>query len=154
MNQKAIAVVAIMALLTSNCATLLKGTTDEITVISDPSGATVVANDSNKGTTPVTFTVRSKDDLNVRVSKEGYRPQDFQNPASFRWGWEIWAFIAYIIPMVVDLASGAAWGHDRLTMTAHLDPVATPTLTPAPTPAPPAAAEPPSAAASTPSGSE
>jgi len=105
---------------------MLKGTTDQITVISDPPGAQVSSNDSNVGVTPVSFTVPSKKDLNIQVSKTGYQPQTMQNEANFRWGYEIWAFLVYIIPGVVDCADGAAWGHDNLVMTTHLEPVAQP----------------------------
>jgi PEGA domain len=118
----AVYALAVCALISSSCATMLKGTNDEITVVSDPSGAQVTANEAQEGPTPVTFTVPSKQDLNLTVSKPGYQPEDLQDPVSFRWGYEAWAFIAYIIPMVVDLSDGAAWGHDHLTMTAHLEP--------------------------------
>ena len=104
------------------CASMLKVTKEEITVVSDPSGAEVTANETQEGTTPVTFTLPSKQDLNITVSKAGYQPEDMQDPVSFRWGYEAWAFLAYIIPMIVDLSDGAAWGHDHLTMTAHLEP--------------------------------
>jgi hypothetical protein len=116
---------------------MLKGTKDEITVVSDPAGAQVTANETHEGPTPVTFTVPSKQDLNITVAKAGYQPEDLQDPASFRWGYEAWAFIAYIIPMVVDLSDGAAWGHEHLTMTAHLEPNGQPN--PAAEGAPPAA---------------
>jgi hypothetical protein len=106
---------------------MLKGTKDEITVVSDPSGAEVTANETQEGTTPVTFTLPSKQDLNITVAKTGYQPEDLQDPVSFRWGYEAWAFVAYVIPMVVDLSDGAAWGHDHLTMTAHLEPNGQPT---------------------------
>jgi PEGA domain len=106
----------------SSCATMLKGTKDQITVVSDPAGAQVTANEAQEGPTPVTFTVPSKQDLNITVAKAGYQPEDLQDPASFRWGYEAWSFIEWVIPMVVDLSDGAAWGHDQLTMTAHLAP--------------------------------
>jgi hypothetical protein len=118
----AVYTLAACSLISSSCATMLKGTKDEITVVSDPSGAAVTANETQEGPTPVTFVVPSKQDLNITVSKAGYQPEDLQDPASFRWGYEAWAFLAYVIPMVVDLSDGAAWGHDHLTMTAHLAP--------------------------------
>ncbi|MGB0059650.1 PEGA domain-containing protein [Candidatus Binatus sp.] len=127
MKKLAVSILAVCALLGSSCATMLKGTKDEITVVSDPSGAEVTANETHEGPTPVSFTVPSKQDLNITVSKAGYQPEDLQDPTSFRWGYEIWAFIAYVIPMVVDLSDGAAWGHDHLTMTAHLEPNGQPT---------------------------
>jgi hypothetical protein len=118
----AVYILAACCLIGTSCATLLKGTKDEITVVSDPPGAEVTANESEKGPTPVSFTVPSKEDLNISVSKAGYQPEDLQNPAKFRWGYEAWSFIEWVIPMVVDLSDGAAWGHDHLTMTAHLAP--------------------------------
>jgi PEGA domain len=121
------------AVLSSSCATMLKGTTDQITIISDPSGAQVTSNDSPVGVTPVSFMVPSRKDLNIQVSKPGYQPQALQNEADFRWGYEVWAFLIYIIPGVVDCADGAAWGHDNLVMTTHLEPIpqaAAPSATP------------------------
>jgi PEGA domain len=129
-----------LSFLISSCATMLKGTTDQVTVISDPPGAQVTSNDSPVGVTPVSFTVPSKKDLNIEVSKVGYQPQTMQNEANFRWGYEIWAFLVYIIPGVVDCADGAAWGHDDLVMTTHLEPIAQPS------PVAPTAATPPAVA--------
>ena len=122
MKKLAVYILAACCLIGTSCATLLKGTKDEITVVSDPPGAEVTANESQKGPTPVSFTVPSKEDLNISVSKAGYQPEDLQNPAKFRWGYEAWSFIEWVIPMVVDLSDGAAWGHEHLTMTAHLEP--------------------------------
>lgn len=118
-------------LMLTGCATMLKGTTDQITVISDPPGAQVTSNSSPVGVTPVSFTVPSKEDLNLQVSKPGYQSASMQNEANFRWGYEIWAFLAYIIPGIVDCADGAAWGHDNLVMTTHLEPVAAAAAPPA-----------------------
>jgi hypothetical protein len=101
---------------------MLKGTSDEIAVVSDPPGAEVSVNDADKGPTPVTFTVPSEQNVHITVAKAGYQPEELQDPVSFRWGYEAWAFLAYIIPMVVDMSDGAAWGHDHLTLTAHLEP--------------------------------
>ncbi len=127
MKKLAVYALAVCSLIGPSCATLLKGTKEEITVVSDPSGATVTANESQQGTTPVSFTVPSKQDLNISVTKAGYQEQDLQDPTSFRWGYEIWSFVEWVIPMVVDLSDGAAWGHDHLTMTAHLEPNGQPT---------------------------
>ncbi len=122
MTKLAVYTLALCALINASCATLLKGTKEEITVVSDPSGAKVSANESEKGTTPVSFTVPSKEDLNISITKAGYKEEDLHDPTSFRWGYEVWSFIEWVIPMVVDLSDGAAWGHDHLTITAHLEP--------------------------------
>ncbi len=130
-----------LSFLVSSCATMLKGTTDQVTVISDPPGAQVTSNDVLVGVTPMSFTVESKRDLNLQVSKDGYQPQTIENEATFRWGYEVWAFLVYIIPGVVDCADGAAWGHDNLVMTTHLTPIAQPSPA-APTAATPATVAP------------
>ena len=122
MKKVAVGMLAVCSLISSSCATLLKGNSEEIAVVSDPSGAEVTANEVREGTTPVTFKVPSKEDLNITVTKPGYQPQDLEDPTSFRWGYEIWAFLEFVIPMGVDLADGAAWGHDHMTVTAHLEP--------------------------------
>jgi hypothetical protein len=101
-----------------------QGHTDEITVISEPAGAQVSLDGDVKGNTPVSFTVPSKEDLNIHVAKDGYQPQDLHNPAKTRWGRETFSFFSWVIPVFVDLGSGAAWGHDELTMTTHLEPLA------------------------------
>jgi len=123
----AVYTLAVCSLISASCATLLKGTNEEITVVSDPSGAKVSANESERGTTPVSFTVPSKEDLNISITKAGYQQEDLRDPAKFRWGYEAWSFVEWVIPMVVDLSDGAAWGHEHLTMTAHLEPIAQPT---------------------------
>ena len=90
MKKLAIYILAVCSLISTSCATLLKGTKDEITVVSDPPGAEVTANQSQEGATPVTFIVPSKEDLNISVTKAGYQEEDLQDPAKFRWGYEAW----------------------------------------------------------------
>lgn len=117
-------VVAILILpgLLSACATLLKGRIEEITVVSDPPGATVLVNGEQKGVTPVVVDVRSKTDLNVYITKTGYQPQELHDPVSTRWGYETFSFASGVLPVFGDLGTGAAWGHDHLMLSTHLKP--------------------------------
>ena len=116
-------VLAIATLLQQSCATMLKGRSEEVMVSSDPSGAQVSINDQMNGTTPYATTVKSSEPLHIHVSKPGYQPQDITDDTSFRWGYEIWSFLCYVIPLGVDLADGAAWGHDQTMIAAHLEPL-------------------------------
>jgi hypothetical protein len=102
---------------------MLKGTSEEVMVNSDPLGAQVTINNQDVGTTPYDAKLPSDQVLHVHVSKAGYQPQDITDDTKFRWGYEIWSFFAYIIPLVVDLADGAAWGHEQTMIAAHLEPV-------------------------------
>jgi hypothetical protein len=124
----------------NGCATLLKGTNEQVMVSSDPSGADVSINGQHAGTTPYVTTVPSSQDLHIEVSKAGYQPASIDDKTNFRWGYEIWSFVEFVIPMGVDLADGAAWGHQQNMVAAHLEQVtpsvaaaqaATPTVLPA-----------------------
>jgi hypothetical protein len=107
----------------SGCAYMLKGTRDNMTVITDPAGADVVVNDRKEGPSPVSFTVPSNEDLHIRLSKDGYEPKKITSQPSFRWGYEVWSFLEFVFPMVIDLSYGAAWGHEPTTITKHLEPL-------------------------------
>ena len=115
--------VFVVALSQSGCATMLKGTNEQIMVTSDPSGANVNVNGQGEGTTPYVANVPSKQNLEIEVSKPGYQPTTVADNTSFRWGYEIWSFVEFVIPLGVDMADGAAWGHDQKMVAAHLNPV-------------------------------
>ncbi len=113
-----------LAVLTgSGCATLLKGSNEQVMVSSDPSGANVSINGQQTGTTPYVTTVPSSQNLQIEVSKPGYQTASVTDDANFRWGYEIWSFVEFVIPMGVDMADGAAWGHDQTMVAAHLEPL-------------------------------
>ncbi len=128
------------ALACASCATMLKGTTDQIMVSSDPTGADVSINGQQSGKTPFVTTVPSSQNLDIRLAKPGYQDQTVTSDATFRWGYEIWSFVAWVIPLGVDLADGAAWGHQQTMVVAHLDPIGGPAALTAPPAAPPVAA--------------
>lgn len=125
----------------SGCATMLKGTDEQIMISSDPVGADVKINGQSNGKTPYVATFPSSKDLQIRVTKDGYQPQEVTDATSFRWGYEIWSFLCYIIPMGIDMADGAAWGHDQTMLAVHLDPIS-PAGAQAQTPAPAPQAQP------------
>jgi len=117
------AIVAVLAAgAFAGCATMSKGTTELVMISSDPPGADFSVNDIT-GKTPFALNVPSSKDLTIHVSAPGYQAQDVQDPVDFRWGYEIWSFIDFVIPMGVDLADGAAWGHQQTTVAVHLHPV-------------------------------
>ncbi|MGH7986876.1 MAG: PEGA domain-containing protein [Candidatus Binataceae bacterium] len=96
-------------------------------VSSDPSGANVSINGQKEGTTPYVTTVPSSKDLQIEVNKPGYQTATINDDVDFRWGYEIWSFIEWIIPMGVDMADGAAWGHQQTMVATHLEPLTTAT---------------------------
>lgn len=72
MNYKLLPVLAV-ALMTTACATVTRGTTDEFIVETSPPGAQVsTTNNFSCDATPCTFEVSRKDEFDVTISKEGY----------------------------------------------------------------------------------
>ncbi len=88
--RKAAGVVLMLAVFaTCGCATLLKGTNEQVMVNSDPSGADLSINGQHVGTTPYVTTAPSSQDLSIAVSKPGYQTATIEDKADFRWGYEI-----------------------------------------------------------------
>ncbi len=67
---------AAMLLTIVSCATVVRGTTQPLTVVSEPEGAIVSTSNGLTGTTPVTFIVSRKHGFTVHFEKEGYEPLD------------------------------------------------------------------------------
>lgn len=59
----------------TSCATVLKGSTQGVTVDSTPSGAAVYIDGKAMGTTPTVIPLEKKEYSSIRVEKEGYEPQ-------------------------------------------------------------------------------
>jgi hypothetical protein len=131
----------------SGCATVTRGTTEQITVQSEPSGAAVRLSNGFTGITPATFTVPRKGDLMVTVTKEGYETADVALPSQLAGagtaGFLGNALIGGIIGGGVDIATGATLSHVpnplKVTLVKKPD-------TAAPPPAPEPAAAPPATA--------
>jgi hypothetical protein len=140
-------------LLTSGCATVTRGTTEQLQIQSDPSGATVRLSNGFTGITPATFTIPRKGDLVVTLTKEGYDPVDIPVTTGLAGagtaGFLGNVLIGGIIGGGVDIATGATLSHSpnpvtvtlkRSVNTESAPPL--PTADPAPPPATPAAPAP------------
>lgn len=68
-----------LAVLSSGCATLFSGTTDEVTFTSEPSGARVLVDGEELGATPLTYEVERETfrRSEVVIQKAGYRSEKF-----------------------------------------------------------------------------
>ena len=111
-----------LALAAPGCATILKGRTDQITVVTDPPGAQVVVNGEPKGLSPVTFAVPSDQSLDIKATRDGYKPEEVSNEPSERSGYELWDVLGGIIPLLIDRNDGAVMGHETTTTVVHLEP--------------------------------
>ncbi|UWX58348.1 PEGA domain-containing protein [Chlorobaculum sp. MV4-Y] len=58
----------------TGCGTITRGTTQALVVESDPPGADVELSNGLRGRTPASFNVKRKENLVVKIKKNGYEP--------------------------------------------------------------------------------
>jgi hypothetical protein len=70
------AIISCLALfLLGGCATIIHGTTQDIAITTDPSGAELLVDGSERYRSPAKITLKRKDDHFVEISKEGYHKE-------------------------------------------------------------------------------
>ena len=67
-------VAAFALLLLSGCATVVRGTKQNVRIDSNPAGATIHLSTGHQGVTPATFELPRKDIVTVDFTKDGYEP--------------------------------------------------------------------------------
>ena len=104
-----------LALSTAGCATIVRGTTEQITVTTEPTGARVSASLAHACVSPCTFTVARKDEFIVSISKEGYKTQEIPVKTQLSGGGVAGAagniLIGGVIGLGVDAVTGSTLDH-------------------------------------------
>lgn len=99
----------------AGCATVTRGTTDQIQIQSEPSGANVRTSLSQTCVTPCTLQVGRKDEFTVSFEKPGYAPQEVQVrtqiAGSGAAGFAGNILVGGVVGMGVDAATGATLEH-------------------------------------------
>jgi hypothetical protein len=116
-------VTSLCAIVSGCAATLIRGTTDEMLVSSNPPGASVQVTGSLwftelTGSTPMAFTVGSADDVTVQIGKDGYESESVTLVPSFQWG----MFVLDLPFPFFDMLTGALWHHDQKNVAVQLRP--------------------------------
>jgi hypothetical protein len=129
------------------CASVTRGTTENISISSTPAGATAEVSGLDIPTTCVTPCVvqaKRNADITVTVNKEGYEPQIIpltkEIPGTGAAGFAGNVLLGGLVGMGVDAATGAAMDHKPNPVIVTLQPVAPPARRP---PRPPRRAPPP-----------
>ncbi|MDB5643043.1 MAG: translation initiation factor 2 [Hyphomicrobiales bacterium] len=152
-----LAIVAAVGLAVAGCATVTRGTTNQVTVSSEPTGAEAVSSSGLFCTaTPCTWEVSRKTEFAVTFKKPGYRTEQVQVgtklAGSGAAGFAGNVLIGGVVGMGVDAATGATLEHFPNPVFVTLQPVAAPKpvrvarprkVAPVKAPAPPAASAPP-----------
>jgi len=106
--------VAIAAcVLSTSCATLLKGGHQRVSFDSNPAGASVVINGQWEGSTPVQSRLKTNDSYTIEFRKEGYRTESVRLRRVLGVGWVIADVFFGVWPAVVDGITGDWYSLDR-----------------------------------------
>lgn len=68
--------IALAALLTTGCSTIIRGTTEEFSITSDPSGADIRLSNGMTCVTPCLLEVKRRPGFTVTARKDGYEPAE------------------------------------------------------------------------------
>ncbi len=103
------------------CATLFKGTTQEVHFNSDPQRARVIVNNVDMGETPLTLKLESKKTYTIEFRAEGYKPKTYTISNHVGAGWIILDVLAGLVPVIVDAATGAWYSLDQTSIDVVLE---------------------------------
>lgn len=73
-NYRKTALAAAVSLALSGCATVINGTSQDVQIASEPSGATAKLTNGTTCTTPCEVNLKRRHDLRVDLTKDGYKP--------------------------------------------------------------------------------
>ena len=111
-------------LLLTSCATILSGTSDQITFSSDPSGAKILVDGLEVGKTPAQVSIKRPgfSDKYVTLKLKGYDDRNFMLSKSFN-GMAI-CNLNNPLGWLIDLLTGTIFKYDRKNYNFDLDPKA------------------------------
>lgn len=119
MRFKIIAIIVICVFVAS-CATLFKGTQEEIRFGSDPQRAEVWINGVKMGETPFSVKLESKKTYTIEFRLEGYESVVKNISNKIGAGWIILDILAGLVPVIIDAATGAWYSLDQKNVDAVL----------------------------------
>lgn len=98
-----------VVLLAAGCATIMHGTSQEISISSVPSGAEVIVDGKTQGLTPVVADLKRKDKHLIQIKLEGYQAYELHLVRKTS-GW-VWGNIVFggLIGLAVDAISGGLY---------------------------------------------
>ena len=99
----------LLLLSAAGCATAIHGRKQEVDFSSDPSGATVLVDGVNVGTTPTSAMLVRRDSHSVRIEKQGYVPYEASLGSTSEDRWNAEVAPAAIFPPLLVLPVADYW---------------------------------------------
>lgn len=94
------------------CATIFVGSKEGIEFNSEPTGAKILVNGSDEGTTPAMIALKRGNEYNIELKKDGYISKSLRVTYSLNTGWLILDIVCGLIGVVVDGVTGNWNGFD------------------------------------------
>jgi hypothetical protein len=111
---------AVVCLFANGCATLFKGTSEEVRFESKPTGAEVWIDGIKFGTTPAVFKLESKKTYAIEFKMDG-KTRAVRPTNHMQAGYLVLDILAGLVPVIVDAATGAWYKLDMHTVIADID---------------------------------
>ncbi|MCG2811722.1 MAG: PEGA domain-containing protein [Candidatus Aminicenantes bacterium] len=120
--KKTISVLCLISFLfMTGCATLFKGTSENVSMNASPVRAEVFINGQNMGETPLQLKLESKKNYAIEFRAEGYQPRIYNISSKVGAGWIILDVLGGLIPVIIDAATGAWYKLDQNNINAVLE---------------------------------
>ena len=106
-------VLTLLAAHATGCAAIVRGSTQEVRITSEPSGIEVSVDRVNRVTTPATVELLRRDDHLVEAELEGYRPQQVNIVsivAEAGVGWFVAGALVWNVFEFISLIPGSVYG--------------------------------------------
>jgi hypothetical protein len=103
------------------CATLFKGTTQEVNFNSNPQKARVIVNGVEMGETPVVLKLETKKTYTIQFQADGYKPKTYTITNHVGAGWVILDVLSGLVGVIIDAATGAWYSLDQNNINAVLE---------------------------------
>lgn len=104
----ALALLTLFLLIALNgCATIIHGTTQDVGITTDPSGADLLVDGQQHYKSPAVITMKRKDDHTVEISQEGYKKETVEIKGALSWAVAGDFLAGGVIGYGIDAATGA-----------------------------------------------
>ncbi len=116
-----ISILAAFVFMSSSCALIFKGTSEEVRFGSDPQRAEVWVNGAKMGETPVSLKLESKKTYTIEFKMEGFKTVTKSITNHVGAGWIVLDILAGLVPVIIDAATGAWYSLDQKNVDAVLE---------------------------------
>jgi hypothetical protein len=116
-----ISILAAFVFMSSSCALIFKGTSEEVRFGSDPQRAEVWVNGAKMGETPVSLKLESKKTYTIEFKMEGFKTVTKSITNHVGAGWIVLDILAGLVPVIIDAATGSWYNLDQKNVDAVLE---------------------------------